>query len=88
MTSFTQFPRQCEVYLSKALRQSGDTKKRPVGVVSIDLRNPYSSSVLVVPFSSDIASASSNPCRPLVKRGVRYKNPSLCPHFLRKIGNC
>ena len=69
MTSFPRFPHQGEVYLSKALRQSGDTKKRPVVVVSIDLRNQYSSTVLVVPFSSDISSANSNPCRPLIRRG-------------------
>jgi mRNA interferase MazF len=69
MTSFPQFPRQGEVYLSKALRQSGDTKQRPVVVISIDLRNQYSSTVLVVPFSSDISSVSSNPCRPLVTKG-------------------
>ncbi|MDR9404827.1 MAG: type II toxin-antitoxin system PemK/MazF family toxin [Halothece sp. Uz-M2-17] len=69
MTPFSQFPRQGEVYLSKALRQSADTKKRPVVVVSIDLRNQYSSTVLVVPFSSDISSTHSNPCRPLLKRG-------------------
>ena len=53
MTDTASFPRQREVYLSRALRQSGDTKKRPVVVVSIDVRNQYSSTVLVVPFSSD-----------------------------------
>lgn len=63
MTPFPQFPRQGEVYLSKALRQSGDSKKRPVVVVSLDLRNQYSSTVLVVPFSSHVSAASRNPCR-------------------------
>ncbi|MEG4167046.1 MULTISPECIES: hypothetical protein [unclassified Microcoleus] len=30
------YPRQGEIYLSRALRQLGDTKKRPVAVVSPD----------------------------------------------------
>ena len=53
---------------TKALKQSGDTKKRPVVVVSIDIRNQYSSTVLVVPFSSDLSQAA-NPSRTLVKQG-------------------
>lgn len=32
------YPRQGEIYLSRALRQLGDTKKRPVVVVSPDIR--------------------------------------------------
>ena len=66
--SSEDFPRQRQVYLSKALKQSGDTKKRPVVVVSIDIRNQYSSSVLVVPFSSDISDAA-NPSRVLMRKG-------------------
>lgn len=62
------FPRQRQVYLSKALKQSGDTKKRPVVVVSIDIRNQYSSTVLVVPFSSDTSDAA-NPSRVLMRKG-------------------
>ena len=68
MSSTAHFPRQRQVYLSKALKQSGDTKKRPVVVVSIDIRHQYSSTVLVVPFSSDISQAT-NPSRTLIKQG-------------------
>ncbi|MEM7759788.1 MAG: type II toxin-antitoxin system PemK/MazF family toxin [Cyanobacteria bacterium P01_A01_bin.40] len=68
MTSTSDFPRQRHVYLSKALKQSGDTKKRPVVVVSIDIRNQYSSTVLVVPFSSNISQVA-NPSRTLIKQG-------------------
>ena len=64
----SDFPHQRSVYLSKALKQSGDTKKRPVIVVSINIRNQYSSTVLVVPFSSDISQAA-NPSRILIKKG-------------------
>ena len=68
MGSNEDFPRQRQVYLSKALKQSGDTKKRPVVVVSIDIRNQYSSTVLVVPFSSDISN-TANPSRILIGKG-------------------
>lgn len=63
------FPRQGEIYLSRALRQGGDTKKRPVVVVSMDVRNQYSTTLLVVPFSSDVAASSGNPCRILIPAG-------------------
>lgn len=47
----------------------GYKKKRPVVVVSLDVRNQYSSTVLVVPFSSFIEGIENNPCRVLVKKG-------------------
>lgn len=68
MTTAT-FPRQGEIYLSRALRQGGDTKKRPVVVVSIDVRNQYSATLLVVPFTSDALASSGNPCRVLIQAG-------------------
>ncbi|MBD2395602.1 type II toxin-antitoxin system PemK/MazF family toxin [Cyanobacterium aponinum FACHB-4101] len=69
MSDFDIFPRQGEIYLCRASKQSGDTKKRPVVVVSLDVRNQYSSTVLVVPFSSFIEGIENNPCRVLVKKG-------------------
>ncbi len=63
------FPRQGSIYLAKALRQAGDTKKRPVLVVSTDVRNRYASTMLVVPFSSDIVASAGNPCRILLPAG-------------------
>ena len=48
------YPRQGEVYLVRALRAIGDTKKRPVAVVSIDSLNELSGTVLIVPFTSDL----------------------------------
>ena len=68
MSNIADFPKQRKIYLSKALKQSGDTKKRSVVVVSIDIRNQYSSTVLVVPFSSDISQAA-NPSQTLIKQG-------------------
>ncbi|MEG4056928.1 MULTISPECIES: type II toxin-antitoxin system PemK/MazF family toxin [unclassified Microcoleus] len=49
------YPRQGEIYLSRALRPLGDTKKRPVVVVSPDIRNEFTDSVIVVPFTSNLA---------------------------------
>ncbi|MBE9168134.1 type II toxin-antitoxin system PemK/MazF family toxin [Pleurocapsales cyanobacterium LEGE 06147] len=68
MSNIVDFPRQRQVYLSKALKQSGYTKKRPVVIVSLDIRNEYSSTVLVVPFSSDTSQAA-NPSRVSIGKG-------------------
>jgi mRNA interferase MazF len=62
------FPHQGEIYLIRALKTIGDTKKRPAVVVSLNLRNQFSSTVLVVPFTSDITSGET-PTRILIKAG-------------------
>jgi mRNA interferase MazF len=62
------YPRQGEIYLIRALKAVGDTKKRPAVVVSLNIRNQFSRSVLVVPFSSDIASGVT-PTRILIPQG-------------------
>ena len=51
MTS--SYPRQGEVYLIKALKALGDTKKRPAVVISMNVRNQYKENVLIVPFTSE-----------------------------------
>ncbi len=62
-------PKQGEVYLVRALRAIGDTKKRPVAVVSINSRNELSRTVLIVPFTSDL-SGGETPTRILIPAGV------------------
>jgi mRNA interferase MazF len=62
------YPRQGEIYLSRVLRQLGDTKKRPVVVVSPDIRNELTDSVIVVPFTSNLAGVE-NPTRVLITAG-------------------
>lgn len=62
------YPRQGEIFLCRALRQLGDTKKRPVVVVSLDLRNELSDSVIVVPFTSNLTGIN-NPTRILIAAG-------------------
>ncbi|ASC70261.1 MazF-PemK family toxin [Halomicronema hongdechloris C2206] len=63
------YPRQGQVFLIKALRSIEDTKKHPAVVVSIDLRNELSRTVLVVPFTSNISSGET-PTRILVPAGA------------------
>ena len=62
------YPRQGEIYLSRALRQLGDTKKIPVVVVSPDIRNELTDSVIVVPFTSN-RQGVENPTRVLIPAG-------------------
>jgi mRNA interferase MazF len=62
------YPRQGEIYLSRALRQLGDTKKRPVVAVSPDIRNELTDSVIVVPFTSNLTGVE-NPTRVLIPAG-------------------
>ncbi|MEG4233837.1 type II toxin-antitoxin system PemK/MazF family toxin [Microcoleus sp. Pol11C3] len=62
------YPHQGEIYLSRALRQLGDTKKRPVVVVSPDIRNEWTDSVIVVPFTSN-RQGVENPTRVLIPAG-------------------
>ncbi|MEG3923338.1 MULTISPECIES: type II toxin-antitoxin system PemK/MazF family toxin [unclassified Microcoleus] len=62
------YPRQGEIYLSRALRQLGDTKKRPVVVVSPDIRNEFTDSVIVVPFTSN-RQGVENPTGVLIPAG-------------------
>lgn len=81
MIESVEYPRQGQVYLSKALRQSADSKKRPVTIVSLDARNQFSRTVLVVPFSSDLHSGSGNPSRifvPTGEGGLEVDSIALC----------
>lgn len=64
----TSYPLQGQIYLIKALRNLGDTKKRPAVVVSINLRNELSQTVLVVHFTSAI-DGGATPTRILLPAG-------------------
>lgn len=78
------YPRQGEVYLVKALRSIGDTKKRPVVVVSINTRNELSTTVLIVPFTSDL-SGSQTPTRVLIpagEGGLEADSLAVCENIL------
>ena len=66
MTS--SYPRQGEVYLIKALKTLGDTKKRPAVIISMNVRNEFKENVLIVPFTSDLSNGET-PTRILMTAG-------------------
>ncbi|WP_242026816.1 type II toxin-antitoxin system PemK/MazF family toxin [Phormidium tenue] len=78
------YPLRGQIYLIKAIRNLGDTKKRPAVVVSINLRNELSQIVLVVPFTSDIRSGET-PTRILLtagEGGLETDSLATCDHVL------
>lgn len=48
------FPKRGEIYWAKIPGQPGDTKERPVLVVSGDARNQFADDIIVVPLSTTI----------------------------------
>ena len=64
----SSYPRQGEVYLIRALKTLGDTKKRPAVVISMNVRNELRENVLIVPFTSDLISGET-PTRILIPTG-------------------
>lgn len=78
------YPRQGEVYLVRALRTIGDTKKRPVAIISIDSRNELSRTVLIVPFTSDLRGGET-PTRVLIpagEGGLESNSLAVCEQIL------
>lgn len=77
------YPRQGEIYLIKALKTLGDTKKRPAVVVSNNIRNELKDSVLVVPFTSNLTSGET-PTRILIRAlegGLEVDSLALCDNI-------
>ena len=60
------YPHQGEIYLIRALKTIGDTKKRPAIIVSLNVRNEFFTNVLIVPLTSDLTSGET-PTRILLK---------------------
>ncbi len=78
------YPRQGEIYLARALRSIADTKKRPVVVVSINVRNELSRTVFIVPFTSDL-SGGETPTRILIpsgEGGLEADSLAICDNIL------
>lgn len=62
------FPQRGEIYLIKAVKSAEDLKKRPAIVISINVRNQYSRTVLAVPLTRDLRGAHL-PTRVLIPAG-------------------
>lgn len=78
------FPKRGEIYLIKAVKSAGDLKKRPAIVVSVDVRNQYSRTVLVVPLTSDLSSAPV-PTRVLIQPGeggLQTESMAVCENIV------
>ncbi|MEO0012488.1 MAG: hypothetical protein RLZZ535_877 [Cyanobacteriota bacterium] len=64
----SSYPLQGEVYLIRALKTLGDTKKRPAVIISMNVRNELRENVLIVPFTSDLTNGET-PTRILIPTG-------------------
>jgi len=70
---------QGEVYLFKAVASSGDSKKRPWVIVSENIRNQYSSTVLAVPFTSEATKVPPTRVRvPKGEGGLAVDSIAMC----------
>jgi len=75
----TETFKQGEIYLFKAVSSSGDSKKRPWVIVSENIRNQYSSTVLAVPFTSDVANLPPTRVRiPKGEGGLAADSAAMC----------
>ena len=77
------YPRQGEVYLIKALKAIGDTKKRPAVIISMNVRNQYQENVLIVPFTSDLTNGET-PTRIIISKGeggLKSDSLALCENI-------
>jgi len=73
---------QGEVYLFKAVSSSGDSKKRPWVIVSENIRNQYSRTVLAVPFTSDATNIPPTRVRiPKGEGGLAVDSVAMCDHI-------
>jgi mRNA interferase MazF len=79
----SSYPRQGEVYLIRALKTLGDTKKRPAVVISMNVRNELRENVLIVPFTSDLTNGET-PTRILIptgEGGLESSSLALCDNI-------
>lgn len=75
----TETFKQGEIYLFKAVSSSGDSKKRPWVIVSENIRNQYSSTVLAIPFTSDAANLPPTRVRvPKGEGGLAVDSVAMC----------
>ena len=75
----TNIFKQGEVYLFKAVSSSGDSKKRPWLIVSENIRNQYSRTVLAIPFTSDTTNVPPTRVRvPKGEGGLDIDSVAMC----------
>ncbi len=65
-----KFPQRGEIHWAKVVGQPGDTKERPVLVVSGDSRNQFADDIIVVPLSTTLRPAPTHVYLPAGSGGL------------------
>lgn len=73
-----QFPKRGEIHWAKIPGQPGDTKERPVLVVSTDSRNQFADDVLVVPLSTTLRPSPTHVYLPAGSGGISLPSMAKC----------
>jgi mRNA-degrading endonuclease toxin of MazEF toxin-antitoxin module len=77
-----KYPKQGEIYWSKSSRDAGDTKERPVVVISRDALNKDGDRITVVPLTTDLTAYKVSPlCRvilPAAITGLSQDGAAMC----------
>jgi len=72
------FPKRGELYRAKIPGQPGDTKERPVLVVSSDSRNQLADDIIVVPLSTTLRPAPTHVYLPAGSGGIPQTSTAKC----------
>ena len=74
----SHFPRRGEIYLASARTRSGERKRRPVLIISPDVRNRWASDVLTIPLSTTIRPAPEHVLLDRGECGLPYSSAVKC----------
>jgi len=72
------FPKRGEMYWAKIPRQPGDTKERPILVVSQDSRNEFAHDIIVVPLSTTLHPSPTHVHLPSGSGGLSQTSMAKC----------
>jgi len=73
-----KFPKRGEIHWAKIPGQPGDTKERPVLIVSGDSRNQFADDVIVVPLSTTLRQAPTHVYLPAGSGGLSQASMAKC----------
>lgn len=73
-----KFPKRGEIHWAKIPGQPGDTKERPVLVVSGDSRNQFADDVIVIPLSTTLRQAPTHVYLPAGSGGLSQVSMAKC----------
>jgi mRNA interferase MazF len=73
-----KFPKRGEIHRAKIPAQPGDTKERPILVVSGDSRNQFADDILVVPLSTTLRPSPTHVYLPAGAGGLSQASMAKC----------